>query len=86
MLMPPMDALSCDMHCAVFCRESPVGIMLQVSSMLNRLCRLASHACSLQTPLRLDMTSCRIQYTSGEIEELDLDEIIREGHMSLITQ
>jgi hypothetical protein len=27
---------------------------------------------------------CRIQYTSGEIEELDLDEIIREGHMSLI--
>ena len=29
---------------------------------------------------------CRIQYTSGEIEELDLEEIIREGHMSLITQ
>ena len=28
----------------------------------------------------------RIQYTSGEIEELDLEEIIREGHMSLITQ
>jgi hypothetical protein len=32
------------------------------------------------------MHLCRIQYTSGEIEELDLDEIIREGHMSLITQ
>ena len=30
--------------------------------------------------------ACRIQYTSGEIEELDLEEIIREGHMSLITQ
>lgn len=29
---------------------------------------------------------CRIQYTSGEIEELDLEEIIRLGHMSLITQ
>ena len=28
---------------------------------------------------------CRIQYTSGEVEELDLEEIIREGHMSLIT-
>ena len=32
------------------------------------------------------MFCCRIQYTSGEIEELDLEEIIREGHMSLITQ
>ncbi|CAK0764550.1 hypothetical protein CVIRNUC_003169 [Coccomyxa viridis] len=30
--------------------------------------------------------TAKIQYTSGEIEELDLDEIIREGHMSLITQ
>ena len=29
---------------------------------------------------------CRIQYTSGEFEDLDLEEIIREGHMSLITQ
>ncbi|KAK9901574.1 hypothetical protein WJX75_002674 [Coccomyxa subellipsoidea] len=30
--------------------------------------------------------TAKIQYTSGEIEELDLQEIIREGHMSLITQ
>ena len=29
---------------------------------------------------------CRIQYTSGEFEDLDLNEIIREGHMSLICQ
>ncbi|KAK9816543.1 hypothetical protein WJX72_001746 [[Myrmecia] bisecta] len=28
----------------------------------------------------------KIQYTSGEFEDLDLEEIIREGHMSLITQ
>ena len=26
---------------------------------------------------------CRIAYTSGEEEELKLDEIIKEGHMSL---
>ncbi len=30
--------------------------------------------------------SCRVQYTSGEFEELDLEETIREGHMSLITR
>uniref|UniRef100_A0A7S2Z3T3 Alfin N-terminal domain-containing protein n=1 Tax=Chloropicon laureae TaxID=464258 RepID=A0A7S2Z3T3_9CHLO len=28
----------------------------------------------------------RIMYTDGSTEELDLDEIIRDGHMSLITQ
>lgn len=28
----------------------------------------------------------KIQYTSGEFEDLDLNEIIREGHMSLICQ
>ena len=81
-----MDALSCDMHGVVFCHECPVALMLLMSGMLNRLCKLASHTCSLQITLRLDITLCRIQYTSGEIEELDLDEIIREGHMSLITQ
>ena len=28
----------------------------------------------------------RIMYTDGSTEELDLEEIIRDGHMSLITQ
>ncbi|KAK9826041.1 hypothetical protein WJX74_007354 [Apatococcus lobatus] len=30
--------------------------------------------------------SAKVQYTSGEFEELDLEETIREGHMSLITR
>ena len=45
--------------------------------------RLSAVICNRLTE---HMQLCRIQYTSGEIEELDLDEIIREGHMSLITQ
>lgn len=30
--------------------------------------------------------TAKIQYTSGEVEELDLNEIIKEGHMSLIDE
>ena len=36
--------------------------------------------------LKLLLAYARIQYTSGEFEDLDLNEIIREGHMSLICQ
>ena len=65
----------------------PCGLVLLVH------CRLGLAAClSLRMLNRLlapivTKTSlrCRITYTSGEEEELKLDEIIREGHMSLIT-
>lgn len=29
--------------------------------------------------------SSRIVYASGEVEELDMDEIVRDGHMTLLT-
>lgn len=45
-----------------------------------------THVAFLCRPSIQDILVRRIQYTSGEIEELDLEEIIREGHMSLITQ
>ena len=51
----------------------PLNIVREVKEM-DCLAKLVTCGC------------CRIQYTSGEIEELDLQEIIREGHMSLITQ
>lgn len=30
------------------------------------------------------MCLCRVQYTSGEVEELNLEEIITDGHMSIL--
>ncbi|KAK9788296.1 hypothetical protein WJX73_004548 [Symbiochloris irregularis] len=36
--------------------------------------------------INMKTRSAKITYTSGEEEELKVDEIIREGHMSLITQ
>lgn len=34
----------------------------------------------------LDQHKARIMYVTGETEELDLLEIVREGHMSLISE
>ena len=32
----------------------------------------------------LTMVSCRVMYDTGEVEELDLNEVIKDGHMSLL--
>ena len=58
--------------------------------MMLRLCALlacdAAEAWLSQSSVHDMFDACRIQYTSGEFEDLDLTEIIKEGHMSLICQ
>ncbi len=31
------------------------------------------------------VSCCRVMYDTGEVEELDLNEVIRDGHVSLLS-
>lgn len=39
---------------------------------------------SVNQPLNQSPTACSVQYATGEVELLDLDEVIRDGHCSLL--
>ena len=38
------------------------------------------------SPVFLLPCCCSVQYATGETEALDLDEVVRDGHMSLLAE
>lgn len=71
-------------------RDGPLGCCrsercsrLSAEACLGHVLNIAFRLVCLALPT-LPGPPCRVMYDTGEVEELDLNEVIRDGHMSLL--